>query len=349
MRLEDELLICCARVSLGPHVQARIEALLREPLDWQILLKRAHWHRIRPLVDVHLRAQPAGFVPDDVLKKLGDSAGELADRNQRLSRTLDEIAALCEDRGLRLLAYKGPTLATDAYGELNLRECGDLDVLVHQDELHHAVEMLKSSGFSSVRMIRQSGEWDFQRNRVSVDLHWDLAPWWLKYRVDFDRLWEDGVPLAGNSVFARKLRPEDSLVVLCIHGIKHLWERLRWICDVAEVVNRGFVTDWDRVEARAAEMNSRRSVALGLRLAGDLLSAKLPAEMRRELDQSPVLGRLAAQVGTWLQHGKRVEALRKSRDRLLFRMMVNDRRRDRLPQLGRNLLARLACSVQGAP
>jgi hypothetical protein len=347
MRREDELLICCARLALGPHEQARIGHLLQVPLDWQAVLKRAHWHRIRPLTHYHLRAQPAGSVPSEVLDALAIDARELAERNQRLDRAQKEIMTAFENSGVRVLFYKGPTLTVAAYGDLNLRECGDLDLLVHQDDVPRVVDVLTVSGYKPARMIRQAGEWEFQRDRTTLDVHWNLAPWWLKYRVDFDRLWKAGLSLTNGSACARELRPEDSIVVLSIHGSKHWWERLRWICDIAELVNSGRVMDWERVAAGATEMRSRRAVELGLCLAGDLLSAKLPAEIRRDLDQSEAVKQLVAQVTAWLEHGENVEELRQPRQRLCFRMMLNDRMRDRVPQIGRTLLARLSRFVRG--
>jgi hypothetical protein len=235
----------------------------------------------------------------------------------------------------------------DAYGDLNLRECGDLDLLVHRDEFPRAIDLLQSNGFTVFRTISQSGECELQRNGIALDVHWDLAPWWLKYRVNFDRLWDDGLSLAESAGFARKLRSEDAIVVLCIHGTKHWWERLRWICDIAELVNVGRVKDWDRVAAEAAYARSSRSVSLGLWLAADLLSAKLPTEIRRELDRSVAVKRMGAQVSDWLRHCEPVDEWRNSRERFLFRMRANDRVQDCVPQMARTLMARLSRTIHG--
>ena len=344
-RYEDELLVCCARVSLGPEVSARMEQLLRGPLDWQTVLKRAWWHRIRPLTYRHLLAQSPGQVPEPVLEELAKYSEELEHRNQYLESELCKVATLFEDSAIRMLVFKGPTLTRDAYGDLRLRECGDLDLLVHRDDLPQAMEMLESNGFQSAwnqvdeKRPRQVFACEFRREGVELDLHWDLAPGWHNFHVDFDRLWDGGLPLAADSRFVRKLSAEDSIVVLCMHGTKHWWERLRWICDIAELVNSGGVQEWDRVEAAAVEARSRRPVLLGLCLAGDLLAAELPEEVRQTLDRTPVVSRLAAQVGIWLRHGESGSESRRLRERFLFRMRLSERMRDRVPQIAHYLLA----------
>ena len=333
----DELLVCCARVSLDVETETRLSALIREPLDWPYVLSKSWWHRIRPLVHLHLHTQPAGVVPDEILKQLSDAATELAARNLRLASALAEVAALFEQRQLRMLVFKGPTLSEDAYGNLGLRECGDLDLLVHPDDFPSVHELLGEHGFTSAWdrtwQKRQTFGCEFLRNETELDVHWDLAPAWLNYRVDFDRLWTDGSGLDTTTTFSRKLRPEDAVVVLCIHGTKHWWERLRWICDIAELVNRHQTMDWDRVYAAADRANARRTVELGLRLAGDLLSAQLPARIKQYLSRSPVVQRQSSQVTAWLARDGRGAGQRRLGERFLFRLRLCERARDRIPQL----------------
>jgi hypothetical protein len=50
---------------------------------------------------------------------------------------------------------------------------------------------------------------------------------------------------------------ENLLLVRCAHGSKHLWERLGWICDVAELIRvRKEKSDWEKV-------NKEQATALG--------------------------------------------------------------------------------------
>lgn len=341
---EDELLICCARVSQTAENRERMEQLLRGPLNWQTVLDRSLWHRIRPLTFRHLGSLPAGTVPAAVLEVLGQQVQELDKRNEKLLKSLHEIAALFEKASLPMLVFKGPTLAIDAYGDEKLRECGDLDMLIRPTDFPQVRQMLVSEGFSclwdrvdSVRK-RQLFACEFQRNGTELDVHWDLAPGWHNYKVDFDRFWEEGRAFEADGYFTRKLRPEDAIEVLCIHGTRHWWERLRWICDIAELVDSNQITDWDRLEQSTSADRCRRSVSLGLFLASDLLDARLPQDIRKKLDHSPVIKRLAAQVSCWLGNADQASEARKLPGRFLFRMRLCDRLRDRFPQLAHYLL-----------
>ncbi|MCA9214004.1 MAG: nucleotidyltransferase family protein [Planctomycetales bacterium] len=325
-------------------MQNRIDELVQQPLDWAAVLKRSWWHRIRPLTFHHVDGKPSSTMPEDVRAAFVGFVEELAERNRRLSGVLSEVSTVFEDAQIRGLVFKGPTLAEDAYGDLTLRECGDLDLLIDQQDFDRVRHVLVESGFvscwDSEDNNRQVFACEFERPGASLDVHWDLAPGWLNYQVHFDRLWDDGVPLSAKSSFLRKLRPEDSASVLCIHGTKHWWERLRWICDVAELVNSGRITDWDRVETTAIEARCHRSVSLGLYLAGNLLDAKLPVPVSRRLAATPGIRRLGAQVRNWLQYAESSKDRRRVQERFLFRMGVCERARDRIPQIIHYLFAR---------
>ncbi len=333
----------------------RCEQLLRQQIDWQTVLNRSWWHRIRPLTYSHLRGQPAGVVPAAVLEVLGNQSRELEQRNLRLMEMLSQVAGLFEQSSVPMLVFKGPTLAADAYGDLRLRECGDLDMLIRPEDFPRVRELLSDNGFGCLwdqvdsARKRQLFACEFQRDGVELDVHWDLAPKWHNFDVDFDRLWESGAPIAASNRCVRKLLPEDSLEVLCMHGTRHWWERLRWICDIAELVNRGTITDWDRVAARAAEARCYRTVWLGLWLAGDLLDADLPPEIRSQIERLPVLKRLGTQVGVWLENAEQAETVRKLPDRFLFRMRLCERWRDRLPQLAHYLVTMPSRSLNWNP
>jgi hypothetical protein len=352
---EDELLNCCARVSLTRDIQERLEQLLHEQIDWQIVMDRSWWHRIRPLTYLHLSAQPPSLVPAAFLEILGTHTRELEQRNEQLMKTQLEVSAMFEQSSLPMLVFKGPTLAADAYGDLSLRECGDIDMLVRQDDFPRVKEMLISNGFDCLwdevasERKRQLFACEFRRDGIELDVHWDLAPVWHNYKVDFNHLWADGHPIQVNCQFARKMRPEDAIVILCMHGTRHWWERLRWICDIAELVNSGSITDWQRMEATATDARCLRSVWLGLWLASDLLGAELSPEIQRKLDGRPVLNRLAAQVRVWLANTENAGDERKLPDRFLFRMRLCDRWRDRLPQLAQYLITMPSRSMNWNP
>ena len=55
--------------------------------------------------------------------------------------------------------------------------------------------------------------------------------------------------MAGREV--RTFSLEDTPLLLCVHGSKHIWERLGWIADIAALTKTSRPVDWTLVLERA--------------------------------------------------------------------------------------------------
>ena len=88
---------------------------------------------------------------------------------------------------------------------------------------------------------------------------------------------------------------EDTLVMLCVHGAKHFWERLGWVLDIAKLATAQEV-DWTLVTQIAAKMESTRVLLLGLYLAHDLFDAPLPEQLLEEICRDRTVQDLAEKV-----------------------------------------------------
>jgi hypothetical protein len=88
---------------------------------------------------------------------------------------------------------------------------------------------------------------------------------------------------------------EDELLLICIHGAKHFWERLMWIADVAALVSRQSI-DWDRAMSAAREVQAERMLRVGLLLAANVTGARLPSKVLEELLRDAPAARIAEQV-----------------------------------------------------
>ena len=115
-----------------------------------------------------------------------------------------------------------------------------------------------------------------KRTLFRVDLQSVMAHQDFVFQLDRPEFWQrrTAVPLANKMV--QGLTPEDLLIVLCVHGSKHAWEQLRWVCDVAELLRSHQCLDWERILSSASNWRCRRLVYMGLSLAHLVLDAPLP-------------------------------------------------------------------------
>jgi hypothetical protein len=306
LRPENELLLLCAHRGDGAAAAARAGALARGRLDWDYLLRLARRHALLPLLYTGLESSARDACPREYRETLRAQFRENAARNTLLAGELLRVARLFESEGVPLLAYKGPALAVQAYGGLSLRRFVDLDVVVRKEDVARAGGLLRSLGFEKPAglgaaqerfLLRRQHNLAFTRDaaRLTVELHWELSPAPYASVPVGEETWgrAASVPVLGGEVKA--LAPEDLLLALCVHGTKHLWERLAWVCDVAALVNSQAALDWREVVRRARESRVEPMLYLALRLARGLLGARLPTALVEASGEPPTAG-LASEV-----------------------------------------------------
>ena len=305
-RPENELLVCLARPTLDVATTERVRQLVRGELDWVYLLAMADRHSVIPRLYYHLNSICPEAVPDQALSQLRDHNSENTRQSLFLTGELLKLMDTLEAQGIRAVPFKGPTLALSAYGDVALRQFGDLDVLVHKQDVLKVKELLGREGFKPIpemtdaqeaALLRFDCAYNFGNNQnVLFDVHWNFAAPYFSFEFDVNRLWKRLEPITVNGRQLPGLSAEDLLLALCLHGSTHFWERLGWIGDIAGLIDRRRDMDWRRVHNEAAALGGKRMLSLGLFLAGELLEAPLPPEVWRTVRADSVVSKLAEQV-----------------------------------------------------
>ena len=302
----DELLLACARTNASPE---RIRSLTESRIDWNYFFLLARRHAVVPLVYQHLKE----IVPQADLALFRKHYQENAARNVVLTAELCRLINLFASEGIEAIPYKGPLLSLFAYHDLALRRFVDLDVIVKKHDVARARNLLLADNYALSKpltveqqelLLRTQHNLQFTKDnrRLIVELHWEVAPHLFASTVQTETLWQNLVPFDLNGTPVRTLSADDLLFSLCVHGSRHLWERLGWICDVAELISRRTL-NWTALLDRAAKADGERMFLLGLHLADKLLDAPLPSEVKRRCAADKRLESLAADVVEHLFNG----------------------------------------------
>ncbi|MEP7069988.1 MAG: nucleotidyltransferase family protein, partial [Usitatibacter sp.] len=291
----------CARLELSPVESGNFLRIAGARLDWGVVLELASRHGLRPLLYRHLDALAPAAAPRPIFVELWGCHESLARRNAAMAAELLCIVDALEANAIPCLPYKGPALAQSAYGDLALREFGDLDILVAPADLMRARTLVQALGYTSryplappqeaallrsgmhyhLVLDRSAGEW-------MVELHWRTDPDYPVERCDDPQWWETRPRAAVGAGRVRAFSTEELLLVLCLHGSKHFWASLGWLVDVAEMIRQEPRIDWAWIIAKAHDLAGRRRLALGLHLAHRLLDAPLPQEVAAYVRESRI-------------------------------------------------------------
>jgi hypothetical protein len=294
------VLLACA----GPYSDLpRLTELIKAPVNWPSLLALADEHGVLPLLAARLRDFDEAPVPPEVRQRLREWQ-----RTQmvftlslaaELFRLLDRFVA----SGLQALLIKGPALSVRCYGDPGIRQYGDLDLIVRGQDIQRSTEAMMALGYEpkvplkAIQADKFPGEYVFTRpgTNLLVEFHTERTFRYHPRPLPVGRLFERQIRLQFDGHDVPALSTEDELLLICIHGAKHFWQRLMWIADVAALVSRQNV-DWHRAMAAAREVGAERMLRVGLLLAAKVLDVRLPTPVADEAHSDAAAARVAAQI-----------------------------------------------------
>jgi putative nucleotidyltransferase-like protein len=277
-------------------------------LDWNLVLELAEEHSVQGVVTERLKESGHLGMPADAWEKLQGSMRTqhlfTLSMTAELFRILDAFA----QAGVETILVKGPIVSLLAYGDPAVRSYVDLDLLVRDRAILPASRIMTTLGFEAdvpevaILAAKIPGEYLFKRGGAQqiVELHTEKTFRYYPRPMRIEDLFarRRRVPLEGREIPALCL--EDELVLNCIHGAKHFWERLMWPADIAAIVARHPEIAWERVRQAASEVGAERMVHVGLLLAESLLGVPVPAEMTANTNADRAARDLVRQVEAWL-------------------------------------------------
>lgn len=170
----------------------------------------------------------------------GCAQGELGERLRRIERDaaiaafywcseLKSVLRAFEQAGIAVAPLKGPFLAERLYGSAALRMCRDLDLLVKQEDLERAEVVLQALGFIGEERDDYHREW--LRGSTAVELHHDVEnP--LAYDFQIASALERAKAAEFQGQRCLQLDARDELLFLCLHGVRHRFERMNLVLDL---------------------------------------------------------------------------------------------------------------------
>ena len=187
MTPDIQLLINCCKVkptaSDIEHIRSRLTQLETQQLLKIVTL--AHNHGVFPLFYQALQTHASDLLSSENLTELKQQNMTIVMNNMQMTAELNRIMRLLENNGIEALAFKGPTLAQLVYGDITLRQYGDLDILVRKEDIYKIDTMLENKGYVRVYKLTSSQEKAWFKcahdislfnpnNKINLEIHWSL-------------------------------------------------------------------------------------------------------------------------------------------------------------------------------
>jgi hypothetical protein len=307
---EFDLLCLIVRPRSDP---ARIRERIAAGVDFDLLLKLADAHGVRPMLLLGLAALSWEGVSDTLRASLGHFHRTHQMRVLAFADEVCRVARLFAVEGVRFALFKGPALAAHLYGGISHREYNDIDVIVPPEEMVKAEALLVSLGYGNRqgdRAFRQAflahqRQYAFVRPGfdAAIDLHWHFCGRHLPFPVQPEEIWPSLVSVEIGSCTAPSLSDVDTALVLAGHGTKESWRGLSWVCDIATLIERRPGLDWSEVHRRARLQRCGDAVLLGCAMASGLLGTAVPVALSAAVARNARVRRIAGTLIASMRQG----------------------------------------------
>lgn len=234
-------------------------------------------------------------VPQDVLVQCKTRLYRNQARNMRRFGRLKEVLHVFSLTQILVIALKGAVLAENVYPMLGLRPMSDVDLLVHEEDLPKAEELLESLGFHPSEQ-EKSKEWYRTHHHhivpyvskdgaLIIELHHRLISLSAPIEISNQDLWERSRTANISGVACRTLAPEDLLIHLSLHMAVDVYlGKVRVLYDLRETLRHyEKEIDWNKFLDIVKAEGVSKYLYYALWLAKETVRANVPLPILKAL------------------------------------------------------------------
>lgn len=256
-------------------------------IDWKMFLDLTIHHRVFPLLASKLKAFE-NLVPSFVVQTISGFYKRNVFKMLQLSGEMEQLARIFNNKGIKAIFLKGPILGKEIYGDVSLRTCGDLDLLIPIENLESMHKLMEINGYIKddyIQTVLEDWKWRHHHvtyyhtdKNIKIEIHWRLNPGPGK-EPGFIDLWERKRKSLSSNSPIYFLGREDLFLFLISHGARHGWSRLRWLLDIDRMIEQGI--DWQEIHSIEKKHDNFHVIGQSIILSSQLLKTKITLDMMR--------------------------------------------------------------------
>lgn len=266
---------------------------LTETADWkwELLFRVANEQAVLPPVGIALTKHPE-FIPPEVADFLLGVVELNRLRNQHILSELQAVARLLNEKGIEPVLLKGVAyLAGKVYPDAAARYLLDIDLLIPEEQLPRAAEILMKNGFQRddtdpFGLFRHHHP-PLWRGSISIELHHRLGLGPCESVLSAAEVFRSASSIDLDGIRVRLPSPTHLMTHLVMHSqLRHpyderVWPPLRALCDVVQL-DRCFGADvnWEDIGGRFRKASRYGLLVLHLLDIRDSLGFMTPLDLR---------------------------------------------------------------------
>lgn len=290
-----ELVCACVRWPIGQEERLDIVQRSLGITNWSLVRMLIVRHRVAGLAaNALLAAAPS--LPDDMKAWCAEWKNKVGFSELAAAGEAKRLVRLFAENEIRARLLKGPAVSIAAFGRLGLRINRDLDILVDIAHRETAGTLLETLGYVRVEpgpQISDAAYRDWLQHRkdfvyarpggMLVEIHWRLfnnTALLPKGHLSPPEQIQNGPFLFDT------LSPDDNILYLCVHGAEHAWSRLKWLADLAALLQQRDSTSLATLLIKARHERVYPAVGSAVLLCARHLGLRISPGMVGDLQRS---------------------------------------------------------------
>lgn len=229
--------------------------------------------------------------PDDFIALLQNLYFANLKRNIRLEKKMLEIMDFFRENGITAMPLKGPFMARQIYGDIDLRRTScDLDFLVSRTQFDEAVSVFRKAGYcpsdkkDSNRYYAFCRQIPLQKKEgndiLRIELHWDLRNIFVRTHIDEFLSAAKNIDYSGIQIMAPS--NEDLLLYLIFKSVFVFdtnFIDIRYLFDIHNLILKfRDCMDWEALAWKIRRFGFGLHTAYALRYSADFFRTDIPQD-----------------------------------------------------------------------
>ena|SRR5579863_1014605 len=287
------LLSACSAI---PKEQRLVDlrSLITPSIQWKSLFALADRNGVQPLLYRALLGSDDA-VPAGEMRSLKQGYYANLHKTLLLSRELMRILDHLATHGVEVMPYKGLALAEALYSDITLRQAGDIDLLIRVQDMPQVRSAVGELGYvphsplsaDQERSYLKSGYecvFDTAEAHNLLEVQWAIQPRFYAVDFDLDGMFQRAMTVTVAEHAMKTPAYADLLLILSVHAAKHVWSRLVWLCDIAQLLALPNL-DWKWIAVEARRLGIVRILWVTVLAANRLLQVRIPPDAQASLPQ----------------------------------------------------------------
>lgn len=260
-------------------------------IDWNKFMDRAAEHSISGLLYSSINWNSKCDKDKELINKWKASTfytgiGQLKHINQ-----VEKIIKKFNEENVRVIVLKGLVIR-EFYKNPELRTMCDADILVHEEDLDKARNILISLGYLESEGYDEHGAHIVfeHTSHLPVEVHWTLInDDYFTGSKEFEKeIWENTMKVKIGDTEALSLGWDDLALHLCVHMAVHIVHRgfgVRQLVDLVILIeNKGKEINWNEFCRKSIECKVNKFVIVIFNVCKELFNMEIPSEVNDEYE-----------------------------------------------------------------